>query len=193
MHVAPLAHDFRPVDVIVRHIHATHVGDASVNDHNLPVVTLQDMIHVREADGVEGINLDSQPAQLAQVTVLQRLVVGHVPEVIKQGTHLHAFLHFLRQQGKERIGNGVVAKVEIFQVYMMPGTAHLFKQICKLVLTAFQQFHLIAFGHLDTGVHQEVFHYRVAAHCRLCPQALHRQQTGCYPNNQSNILHLQCV
>ena len=180
VHVAPLAHHVGTRDVIVGHVHAAHVGHPPVNHHNLAVVTREHMIDVGETYRVKTVYLDAQPPQLVQMMLLERLVVGHVSEIIKQGAHLNPLFCLHGQEVKQRIGNRVVTEVEVLQMDMMPRAPHLGKQVFKLLAPALEQLHLVAIGHLHSRLLQVVFHYRIAARLADAHTRPH-QQTQHYP------------
>ena len=93
MHVAPFAHLFSTIKIIVGHVHSPGERHGPVDDHNLPVVAREDMVHPREAYGVELVYLHSRLAQGDEVFLLQRTVVGVVAKAVKQRPHLHALFH----------------------------------------------------------------------------------------------------
>ena len=66
-----------------------------------------------------------------------------VAEGVEHGAYFHSFLYLFGQQVEQGIGNGVVAEVEVFQVYVVARLADFLKQVCKLVVPVHQQFHFV--------------------------------------------------
>ena len=162
MHITPLSHLLRTFDVIVGHVHSTRVGYLSVDDDNLPVVAMEHMIHPREAQRVEFIDFNAVAAQLFKMPFLQRTVVGGIAEAVEQSPHLNAFTRFPHEYLEQTGSNGVVAEVEIFQMYaafrLTYGTEH----IVEFLLTIHQQRHTVVAGELHTSLTQLPDNKRIA-------------------------------
>ena len=139
MHVAPFAHLFRTHNVIVSYIHAAGIGHLPIDDDNLTVIAGPDMVHPRETDGVELVDVDAVGMELLEMFFLQRLVVGVVAEAVEEGTYLHTFLPFLPEDIEEQAGDGVVAEVEVFQVDTALGLADRLEHVGKLITARHEQ------------------------------------------------------
>ena len=78
------------------------------------------------------------------------LVVGAVTESVVHHTYLNALLGFLVEQVDKNPVDGVVAEVEVLHVDETAGGAHVFEQVLKFVVTAFEQIHLVAVCDVNT-------------------------------------------
>ena len=59
MHVAPFAHLFCTLDVVVGHVHSACIGNLSVNDDDFAVVAVPHMVDPRKSHWVELVYFDS--------------------------------------------------------------------------------------------------------------------------------------
>ena len=139
VHVVPRTHLSRAFYIIVGHIHSTRVGYLPIDDHYLAMVAREDMIDPRKGDGVELEYLYALGADGIQMRPLQRSVVGHVAEGIKQGPHLNSLLGLLAEKDKEPTCDGVVAEIEVFKMYAALGLTYGGKHVVKLFLSRHQK------------------------------------------------------
>ena len=95
---------------------------------------------------------------------LQRAVVGRVAKRIEQRPDLYTLLSLSLQQTEELVGYRVVTKVEVLQVYGVPGTPYGLEHIVKLGLSAHKERHRVVVRELDTLGPQLAYYKRV---CRL--------------------------
>ena len=146
VHVAPRAHLLRAIDVVVGNVHATGIGNLSVDDDDFAVVAAEDVVNPREVQRVELVDLDALAAQFADMAVLQRSVVGGVAESIVECSHLYALCRLLGQQVEEQHGDGVVAEVEILQVDAAARFADGLEHVVELLLSADEQSDAVVMG-----------------------------------------------
>ena len=62
VHVAPRAHLLRAIDVVVGDVHATGIGNLSVDDDDFAMVAAEDVVNPWEVQRVELIDLDALAA-----------------------------------------------------------------------------------------------------------------------------------
>ena len=98
VHVAPFAHLFRTFYIIVGYVHASRIGNLTIDNNNLTMVATVDVVYPRETDRTIFYNLYARLTQGLQMALLQGLVVGVVAETIKHGAYFNTFLTFLAQQ-----------------------------------------------------------------------------------------------
>ena len=191
MYVVPGTYLGQSRDVVVGHVHAARVARPSVDDHNLAVVAVQGMVDVGESDGVELHQLDASGADGLDMLFFQRLAVRPVAEGVKQGTYFHAFLHLLGQQVEQGVGDGVVAEVEVFQVYMMACPADGVEQVGKFIPSRSKQFHAVVARHGDACRAQVVHHQRVARCLGACGS--HGEEDAQQDNQYSVLQNYLCL
>ena len=92
------------------------------------------MVHPREADGVELMDVDAVGTQRGDVTLQQRLVVAVVAKAIEKGAHLHPLTALLAQQVEEQRGYAVVAEIEILEMDAVAGLTDGGEHIVELLL-----------------------------------------------------------
>ena len=146
MHIVPRADLFRAFDVIIRDVHAACVCDLTVNDDNLSMVTCPHVIDPREADRIELVDLDTFPTELLDMFAMQRTIVAVIAKAIEHGSDLYTLRCFLGKQVEKATGDGVISKVEIFQVDRRTGLTDGSKQIIELFLPRHQQRHAVIMG-----------------------------------------------
>ena len=105
------------MNIVVGNVHASDIGNLSVNDDNLAVVTAEHVGKPRELYRIHLVYLHPTLAQGKQMPFSQRAVIGTIPKGVIQGSHLYALLRFFGEQLKESTGNGVVAEIEVFQMH----------------------------------------------------------------------------
>ena len=143
MQVTPFAYHLCAIDVVVRHVHPSCIGNLSVYDNNLAVVTAPHMIDSRETDGVELMDFYAHGAYVLQMPFAEWTVVGVVAETIEERPYLDALFCLVAQQMKQQAGNGIIAKIEIFQMYAASSLSDGFEQVVELLLTVHEQRHAV--------------------------------------------------
>ena len=138
VHVAPFAHLFGALDVVVGNIHAAGIAYLAVDDHYLAMVAAIDVVDPRKADGRILHDIDAVGAQSLEVMLLQRLVVGVVAEAVEHGTNLDTLAALLAQDVEEQRGDRVVAEVEIFEMDAALGLADSMEHVIELLLSGHQ-------------------------------------------------------
>ena len=139
MHVVPFTHYLCTFYIIVGNVHATCIGDLSVDDYNLSVITVEHSMYPWEFHRFIFINFDAHIAYFFEVLLSERLIVGSISETIIECPYLDTFLDFLAKQIKKKSGNTIVSEVEVFQVYAMFGLSDSLEHIIKFLLTAHQK------------------------------------------------------
>ena len=162
VHVVPLSYLGQAGQVVVGYVHATRIARLSVDDNNFPVVSVQGVVDVGKGDGVEFHQFYASGPDGLDMLFAQRFVVRPVAESIEQSTYFHTFLYFLRQQVEQCVGNGVVAEVEILQMYVMACLTDGIEEVGKLGASCREQFDAVVARHRDTLPTQIVHHQCVA-------------------------------
>ena len=135
MHIAPFAHLICSYDIVVGHVHASGIGCLAVNDDYLAMVAWPDMVHPGESYWVELHNIDTVCMKLAEVMLLQRLIVGVVAKPVEHRLDFYTFLTLLLEQFEKEGRYGVVAEIEVLQMDTALGLTYGLKHIGKLVFT----------------------------------------------------------
>ena len=161
VHVVPFAHLLSAVDVVVGHIHAAGVGDETVDDDNLAVVSGDGISYPRKTHRGKGINLNAAPSQAVDVVFLQGAVVGCVAESIVECAYLHALLGFHGEEVEEQGGDGVVAEVEVFEMNAASGLPDGLEHVVELSLPGGEQCDGVVSGEGDTFMAQVVDNERI--------------------------------
>ena len=153
-------------DVVVRHVHATGVSHHAVDDYDFAVVAMQGVVDVGKAQGVEVVNLYALGFQAVEVPAAQWAVVGTVAEAVEQSPHLDALGCLRAENFEEFLGNGVVAKVEIFEVNALAGGAYGGKEVLELLAAGGEEHHAVVARELHVeAAFEEAHDGRVAPDC----------------------------
>ena len=139
VHITPRANHLCTLDVVVSHVHATRIGNLSVDNHNLTVVAVEEIVQPRELHGVELIDLDTALTNMLDMFFLQRLVVTGVTEAVEEGAHLNPFLYTFGKKVEEKSGNGVIPEIEVLQMHTAFRLSDGLEHIIELLLSAHQQ------------------------------------------------------
>ena len=115
-----------------------------------------------QADGVELHDLDAVGPQFLEVVLLERLVVGVVAEAVECSPYLHALLVLLAQYVEEQRGDGVVAEVEVLQVYALLGLSDILEHQFELVVSRLDDGGLILVGEVNAELPHLAHYQRVA-------------------------------
>lgn len=99
------------------------------------------MIYPRKAYRVEFMNLNALCAYAVEMFFPERTIVGGIAECVEQSPYLYAFFCLLSQDAEEKVGNGVVPKIEIFQMDGMSGLSDSLKHVVELLLPVHQKGH----------------------------------------------------
>ena len=138
VHIVPFAYHLCTFYIIVGYVHTARIGYLSVDDNDFAVITVENRMYPWELKGLIFINLYAVGTDFLEMSLSQRLVVGRISETVIQGSHLHTLLYLLCKNIKEKGGDAVVAKVEVFQVYTMFSLSDCLEHIIKLFLTVHQ-------------------------------------------------------
>ena len=117
MHVVPFTHYLCTFYIIVGNVHATCIGDLSVDDYNLSVITVEHSMYPWEFHRFIFINLDAHIAYFFEVLLSEWLIVGSISKTIIECSYLDTFLDFLAKQIKKKSGNTIVSEVEVFRAF----------------------------------------------------------------------------
>jgi uncharacterized membrane protein YhfC len=93
------------------------------------------MVHPGESYWVELHNIDTVCMKLAEVMLLQRLIVGVVAKPVEHRLDFYTFLTLLLEQFEKEGRYGVVAEIEVLQMDTALGLTYGLKHIGKLVFT----------------------------------------------------------
>ena len=89
------------------------------------------MVDPWESHWVELDYLYAAFTQFSEVFLQQRFVVAIVAEAIEERTHLHTLGYFVGEKVEQQVAYGVVAEIEVFEVYaalcLTYGSKHVFK------------------------------------------------------------------
>ena len=165
VHVVPRANDLGAVDVVVGDVHATCVSNLAIDDHYLAVVAREDVVYPWEAQWVELVNLDAALAQFPDMAFLQRTVVAGVSEGIEECPYLYSLGNFLGKDVEQQRGYGVVAEIEVFQVYGVSGLPDGCEHVVELLLAVSEQGYSVVMRECDTTFPHPVVKNAVS---RLC-------------------------
>ena len=179
MHVSPFPHHVGALDVVVCHVHSSGVCHFSVDYHDLAVVSVEHVVYPRKAERVEFVDVDSPLAQFLEMSFLKRLVVGVVSESVEQRPYFHSLAGFLCEYVEEQRGYGVVAEVEVFQVYAASCLADGFEHVVEFLLSAHKQRHGVVVGEFHSMFPHLPCDKRVGGHglrCRRHCGADHHEQ-----------------
>ena len=163
VHVVPIANLWDALNVIVSHVHTTGISNLAVDNHNLAVITWDDVIDPRETDGIELHQLDAQGIDGVMHLTLDGLIVGGIAKGIVERTHLHPFGSLLCQEMEEESSDGVVAEIEILEMDERLGIAYRLKHVLKLIVSRLQETHGIAVVELHTLRPQMSRHQRISS------------------------------
>jgi len=143
VHVSPFSDFGQSCNVIVGDIHTAGVSNDSVYHYYLAVVTMEDVIDLRKFDGVEFYDFDTFFPDGLDVSFFQGAIVGTVPERVEHGSDHNAFPGFPFQDSEQRIGDGVVSEIEVFQMDVMFGLFYLLEQVDEFFVSALQNLYFI--------------------------------------------------
>ena len=135
-------------------VHPADISHRAINDEQLAMVTVVGFSGKRrEANGQEGLDLNTRLAHLLEETVL------HAPaaHVVVDDTHLNAFTGFRYQHVGHHTPQGIVLKDVDINVNVALGPGHVAQQGQEEIIAIGEQFHLIIIkGERETLVDKEV-------------------------------------
>ena len=139
MHVVPGAYGLCPFYIIVGYVHAAGIGDLSIDDDDLPVVTVEDVVQPGKCHGLELMDFNSLFTDGFQTAFPHWPVVAGISEAVEDRSHFNAFLCLCGQTAYQFLVDGVIAEVEVFQVNTRPCLIYCFKQVVELLLSSREQ------------------------------------------------------
>ena len=139
VHIMPRPNFLCAINIVVCHVHTTCVGNLSVNNYYLAMITAPNMVDPWKTDGIKLVDLNAQRANLINIFTAHRTVIGSIPKAIKEQSHLNTLFHFGSQMRYQHSVYGIVAKIEILHVNATTSLINSFKEVIKFLLSRHEQ------------------------------------------------------
>ena len=84
VHIMPRSNFLCTINIVVRHVHTTSVGNLSIYHYYLTMVTAPHVVDPRKTDGIKLVDLNTQRANLIYIFMAHGAIIGSIPKAIKE-------------------------------------------------------------------------------------------------------------